>query len=172
MSNDALELFRIVRRLLLVICGCCLLALLWWVVEETILQRQYDEQMAAATYLQKTAYQQPFPARRYITGYIDLGRLLVISLASVFLFAIVWSLPNPREMQKKHRLRCQQTGVCIACGYDVRFINSHRCPECGTRIVRPKSAASTIAIASALQGSSLPKRSSPPESQPQLKLRA
>ena len=59
------------------------------------------------------------------------GNVLIWSCA---LFAVVWFVRYPARRRRK------RIGKCRKCGYDLRGIESLRCPECGTGIIKTKRA--------------------------------
>src|SRR5687768_16452952 len=78
----------------------------------------------------------PLPNREPLRPLTDSDRLgsLISSAAcfagSVLFFGYFFLVCFRRSRE----LRRQTRGACAHCGYDLREITSHRCPECGTLI--------------------------------------
>lgn len=59
------------------------------------------------------------------------GRHIAIRGAtSAFVFAIIWGVLAAIGWRKWKRSQRQESGRCVACGYDLRA-SPDRCPECG-----------------------------------------
>jgi hypothetical protein len=62
-------------------------------------------------------------------------RLRVVFAAACFLLAVVWeTVAGRKHMRGSLRVQLIKQGVpiCLKCGYDLRGLDTARCPECGS----------------------------------------
>lgn len=58
----------------------------------------------------------------------DILALTILGLTGCSLGLVAWPRVSPVLLRRRHRLAC---GLCPACGYDLRGIDTGLCPECG-----------------------------------------